>query len=48
MTKPAKITVSEIANVLRAELVGSGHAPVTGVSAFDTAGADNITFAYSL
>jgi UDP-3-O-[3-hydroxymyristoyl] glucosamine N-acyltransferase len=40
-----KLTVSQIAQLLNAELVGSGDAEVVGVSAFDIAGPNQITFA---
>ncbi|MFA5291504.1 MAG: UDP-3-O-(3-hydroxymyristoyl)glucosamine N-acyltransferase [Phycisphaerae bacterium] len=45
MTELKKITVSEIAAVIGAELIGSGQANVVGVLPFDAAGPDSITFA---
>ena len=45
MTELRKITVKELASIIGAELVGSGQAEVGGVLPFDSAGADNITFA---
>jgi UDP-3-O-[3-hydroxymyristoyl] glucosamine N-acyltransferase len=41
-----KMTVNEIAQILKAQLVGSGSAEITGVSTFETAAPDKITFAY--
>ncbi|HAL45175.1 MAG TPA: UDP-3-O-(3-hydroxymyristoyl)glucosamine N-acyltransferase [Phycisphaerales bacterium] len=40
-----KLTVSQIAELLKAQLVGSGDAEVVGVSAFDIAAPNQITFA---
>jgi len=45
MTELKKITVSGLAAVIGAELIGSGQAQVARVSPFDTAGSDSITFA---
>jgi UDP-3-O-[3-hydroxymyristoyl] glucosamine N-acyltransferase len=45
MTEFKKITVSKLAAVLGAELIGSGAAEVSRVSAFDSAGSDSVTFA---
>jgi UDP-3-O-[3-hydroxymyristoyl] glucosamine N-acyltransferase len=45
MTDSKKITVKELANILKARLIGSGSAEVCGVSDFDTAGTDSIAFA---
>ncbi|MCE5340938.1 MAG: UDP-3-O-(3-hydroxymyristoyl)glucosamine N-acyltransferase [Planctomycetaceae bacterium] len=40
-----KMTINEIAQILKAQLVGSGSAEVTGVCTFETAVPDKITFA---
>ncbi len=40
-----KMTVNEIAQILKAQLIGNSSAEVTGVSAFETANAGQITFA---
>lgn len=45
MTQLKKNNVSEIAQLIKAQLIGSGDAPVLGVSAFDSASSDRITFA---
>jgi UDP-3-O-[3-hydroxymyristoyl] glucosamine N-acyltransferase len=45
MTEFKKITVSKLADILKAQLIGSGAAEVCGVSAFDAAGPDSVTFA---
>ncbi len=45
MTDSKKITVNELANILKARLIGSGSAEVCKVSAFDAASPDSITFA---
>ncbi|MDD5011664.1 MAG: UDP-3-O-(3-hydroxymyristoyl)glucosamine N-acyltransferase, partial [Phycisphaerae bacterium] len=45
MTDSKKITVKELVNILKAELVGSGSAEVCKVSAFDAASPDSVTFA---
>lgn len=40
-----KITVSEIAQIIKAQLIGDGNAEVTGVNAFGAANSSQITFA---
>jgi UDP-3-O-[3-hydroxymyristoyl] glucosamine N-acyltransferase len=45
MTQQIKITVGQIAQFLKAELVGSGNMEVVGVSAFETAHNNQVTFA---
>ncbi len=44
MTELKKITVSRLAAVIKAQLVGSGDAEVCRVSAFDTAASDSVAF----
>jgi UDP-3-O-[3-hydroxymyristoyl] glucosamine N-acyltransferase len=45
MTQHTKITVGQIAQFIKAELIGSGDAEVTGVTAFETAQNNQLTFA---
>ncbi|PKL51087.1 MAG: UDP-3-O-(3-hydroxymyristoyl)glucosamine N-acyltransferase [Planctomycetes bacterium HGW-Planctomycetes-1] len=45
MTDSKKITVNELANILKARLIGSGLAEVRRVSVFDSAGSDSVAFA---
>jgi UDP-3-O-[3-hydroxymyristoyl] glucosamine N-acyltransferase len=45
MTELKKITVSRLADIIGAQLIGSGREQVVRVSAFESAGPDSITFA---